>query len=39
MGLVVPAVSDKTNHRQRTVAVFHKMAEKRFAEANEMRRT
>ena len=35
MGFVVPAVSDETSHRQRAVADFHKMAEKRFAEVNE----
>ena len=35
MGFVVPAVWDKTSHRQRAVAGFHKMAEKRFAEVNE----
>ena len=35
MGFVVPAVRDKTSHRQRAVADFHKMAEERFAEVNE----
>ena len=35
MEFAVLAILDKTSHRQRVVADFHKMAEKRFAEVNE----
>ena len=35
MGFVVPTASAKTGHRQRVMADFHKMAEKRFAGVTE----